>query len=118
MIRKVVIASCAIALLVGSLALGATGCTRAKKEVATPALLVAVATLTLTPTGPTPITVFTPEAPPTPITPAAGPTTIIARVAFPHGNSAGDGGPGDTCAWRVRVYSAMGGYAVFSRPAF
>jgi LysM repeat protein len=83
MIRKVVIASCAIALLVGSLALGATGCTRAKKEVATPALLVAVATLTLTPTGPTPITVFTPEAPPTPITPAAGPTTIIAGLPSP-----------------------------------
>jgi LysM repeat protein len=83
MIRKVIIASCAIALLVGSLALGATGCTRAKKEVATPTLLVAVATLTLTPTGPTPITVFTPEAPPTPITPVAGPTTIIAGLPSP-----------------------------------
>jgi LysM repeat protein len=82
MVRKVIIASCAIALLVGSLALGATGCTRAKKEVATP-LLVAVGTLTPTPTGPTPITVFTPEAPPTPITPVAGPTTIIAGLPSP-----------------------------------
>jgi LysM repeat protein len=83
MIRKVIIASCAVALLVGSLAVGTTGCTRAKKEVATPAVLVAIATLTLTPTGPTPITVFTPEAPPTPITPAAGPTTIIAELPSP-----------------------------------
>ena len=83
MIRKVIIASCAVALLVGSLALGATGCTRAKKEVATPNLVAAVATLTLTPTGPTPITVYTPEAPPTPLTPVAGPTTIIAGLPSP-----------------------------------
>jgi LysM repeat protein len=83
MIRKVIIASCAIVLLVGSLALGTTGCTRAKKEVPTPTLAVAVATLTLTPVGPTPITVFTPEAPPTPITPVAGPTTIIAELPSP-----------------------------------
>jgi peptidoglycan-N-acetylglucosamine deacetylase len=65
------------------LALGATGCTRAKKEATTPPLVVAVATLTLTPTGPTPVTVFTPEAPPTPITPVAGPTTIIAELPSP-----------------------------------
>jgi LysM repeat protein len=77
MIRKVILASCAIALLVGSLALGATGCTRAKKEAATP-VLVAVATLTQTPKGPTPITVVTAQAPPTPVTPAAGSTVIIA----------------------------------------
>jgi LysM repeat protein len=83
MIRKAIIACCTIALLVGSLALGTTGCTRAKKEVASPTLLVAVATLTLTPTGPTPITVFTPEVPPTPITPAAGPTTVIAGLPSP-----------------------------------
>lgn len=78
MIRKVIIASCAIGLLVGSLALGATGCTRGKKEVATPTLAVAVVTFTPTPTGPTPIRVFTPEPPPMSITPAAGPTTIVA----------------------------------------
>jgi LysM repeat protein len=82
MIRKVIIAACAISLLAGSLALGATGCTRAKKEVATP-LVVAVATLTLTPTGPTRTTVFTPEAPPTPLTPGTGPTTIIAELPSP-----------------------------------
>jgi LysM repeat protein len=82
MIRKVIIAACAISLLLGSLALGATGCTRAKKEVATP-LVVAVATFTPTPTGPTPVTVFTPEAPPTPATPGTGPTTIIAELPSP-----------------------------------
>jgi LysM repeat protein len=82
MIRKVIITACAISLLAGSLALSATGCTRAKKEVATP-VVVAVATLTLTPTGPTPITVFTPEAPPTTITPGTGPTTIIAELPSP-----------------------------------
>ncbi len=76
MIRKVILASCAIALL-GCLALGATGCTRAKKEAATP-VVVAVATLTPTPTGPTPITVVTAQAPPTPVTPAAGSTVVIA----------------------------------------
>lgn len=77
MIRKVILASCAIALLVGCLALGATGCTRAKKEVATP-VVAAVATLTSTPKGPTPVTVLTAQAPPTPVTPAAGSTVIIA----------------------------------------
>ena len=83
MIKKLIIASCAIALLVGSLSLGATGCTRAKKEVATPTLGVAVVTHTPTPKGATPITVFTPEPPPTSITPAAGPTTIVAVLPSP-----------------------------------
>ncbi len=77
MIRKVLLAACAIALLVVSLALGATGCTRAKKEAATP-VGVAVATLTPTSKGPTPVAIVTAQAPPTPVTPAAGSTVIIA----------------------------------------
>ena len=77
MIRKVLLASCAMALLLGCLALGATGCTRAKKEAATP-VVAAVATLTPTSTGPTPITVLTAQAPPTPVTPAAGSTIVVA----------------------------------------
>lgn len=77
MTRKVLLASCAIALLVGCLALGATGCTRAKKEAATP-VVAAVATLTPTSTGPTPITVLTAQAPPAPVTPAPGSTIVVA----------------------------------------
>ena len=83
MVRKVIIASCAIGLLVGSLVLGTTGCTRGKKEVATPAVGLTVATLTLTPAGPASTRILTPEPPPTPITPAAGPTTVIAVLPSP-----------------------------------
>ena len=81
--RKLVIASCAIALLLGSLALGATGCTRGKQEAATPAVVGSVATLTRTPTGPTLTRILTPEAPPEPVITSAGPTTVVAVLPSP-----------------------------------
>jgi LysM repeat protein len=83
--RRVVIASCAIGLLVALLVLGATGCTRGKKEspTPTPAVAAAVATHTRTPPGALATAVFTSEAPSTPVTPVAGATTIIAIQASP-----------------------------------
>jgi len=82
MFRKIAIASCAIALLLGSLTLGTTGCTRGRKESPTPTLAVAASTSVRTP-SPMGTAVFTPAAPPTPITPVAGLTTVAVSPAAP-----------------------------------